>query len=156
MHSAAPVKLRGRGGLGTTTLDSGVPTDDRLRNLWYRWSDGKLSGGVDTSVDLCRPPSTIPATGLLRWVLGSTGNQQQSHNGHIYEIITFVTDAPLSIEECMGISMWERDWYGDLAVGRVLRKYRSFAAGQSLLQFYGTSASASTLLPADYVDVRLY
>lgn len=145
-----------RTGEGTTYVDASTPNADRVRNLWYRWHDGLLDGGIDTRVAFTDRPFPISITGPQRLVLGADGAVSQSHNGNIFELLLFCTDAPLSREECQRIALWQRLYWGDLANGRIPKRHRVYGAGQSNIQYYGTVASASTGLEADFAVNRVF
>lgn len=148
-----------RAGNGQTYIEEGTPDDTRFRNIWYRYDgQGRVSGGIGNKLIFAdRPQSAIAQSGPQRMVLGAHGNQTQAHNGHIYEMIVFVGDAAPSIEECMRIAMWQREWWGDLETGIRRRRFRALGGGQSLMQFYGTAASFSgSGTAADYADQRVF
>jgi len=148
-----------------TTIDSGIPDSTRVRNLWFNQRGLTVSGGADVRKLFTDREHGLAQADGVRGVVGNVGSWAQSHNGLVFEVAIFNNATPntvadtstaLTDNEAWAISLGQRQYWGDLGAARYPDRYYSFASGQSLAQYYGTVASASTGLAADYASARVY
>lgn len=147
-------------GKSALALEEGTPDNTRIRTFWIRQQGGLVSAGCGSTIFFKDRPHGVAASGLVRAVLGNAGNLNQSHNGPFFEGVMF--GAALPIRECQQLALGQQAFFSGLLIGRspylngISTRHRSHGAGQSLKQYYGTVASSSTGLAADFADVRVF
>ena len=141
---------------GELYLEEGTPTNTRIRNLWFNQIGANVTGGADVRKLFTARPHGVAGLAAARLVVGNRGDLQQSHNGPIFEVVVYESGAPMTNNEVWAVSIGQRQFWGNLAAANRPTRYYGIASGQSLMQYMGTVASASTLSVGDVASTRVF
>jgi hypothetical protein len=161
--SPAPGETLMYGTADLLAVEDGTPDNTRIRNIAFNQKGSVVSG---FNGDVCCFTDRVhgrAAEFAQRVVFGSNGVPAQSHNGPIFEFIIIQMPAGQELTDIQAqrIIKWQRQFWNNHGTGHVASnrnqntRYRFHGAGQSLMQYFGTAASASTGLSADFADVRV-
>jgi len=141
---------------GELLLEDGTPTAARVRNLWFNQRGATVAGGADIRKFYTGRVHGVADAQSQRLVLGNNGAVSQSHNGMIFEVVLYQNATPMADTEAWAISLGQRQFWGALGAANYPTRYYAIGAGQSLMQYYATIASASTGLLADCANLRIF
>jgi hypothetical protein len=142
--------------VGELLVEDGLPTAARVRNIWFNQQGAVVAGGADVRKLFTGRAHGIADAQAQRLVLGNNGSVTQSHNGMIFEVVMYQNATPMADNEAWAISLGQRDYWGALGAANYPTRYYGIGAGQSLMQYMATVASASTGLLADSAATRVF